>query len=208
MNSIGRNAAALLAAAILLCGCAAAKNTLAQDLAWQRWKVCEGRYPTVRIKEILPDGQIWFTYANGGSDRNALQECLKQAAVDQARPTAVVAPPPPVSSAVSPGRPTEQLSTTVVAPVWKRGYEWAYRWQSPTGSGTFVWSVHRKETVGNVRAWVVRAGTTRKIYYGIPDLQLLFETRGWRRRDTIYARADAVSLAHHSGAEVGTPISP
>ena len=77
---------------------------------------------------------------------------------------------------MSPGRPTEQLSTTVVAPVWKRGYEWAYRWQSPTGSGTFVWSVHRKETVGNVRAWVVRAGTTRKIYYGIPDLQLLFET--------------------------------
>jgi hypothetical protein len=31
----------------------------------------------------------------------------------------------------------------IQAPVWKVGNEWAYRYDTPAGTGTFVWSVDR-----------------------------------------------------------------
>ena len=33
------------------------------------------------------------------------------------------------------------------APVWKPGYEWAFRYESPVDSGTYVWSVDREEAI-------------------------------------------------------------
>lgn len=57
-----------LLALVWLGACASAtRNTLAQDLAWERWGQCSSKYPTVRLKEIRTDGQIWFQ-AEGGSD--------------------------------------------------------------------------------------------------------------------------------------------
>jgi hypothetical protein len=54
-------------------------------------------------------------------------------------------------------------------PVWKPGDEWQYRWQSPRGSGTFVWAVSREERMEGVTYYVVAAGTTREIYYRKTD---------------------------------------
>src|SRR5262249_7608705 len=51
------------------------------------------------------------------------------------------APPVPVDvSARDPGS----------APVWMIGDRWAFRWESPRGSGTFVWAVNR----GADRGWL------------------------------------------------------
>ena len=53
---------------------------------------------------------------------------------------AAVANPPPQDQpalAISPPGP----------PVWKPGYEWGFRWESPQGKGTFVWTVNREEIV-------------------------------------------------------------
>jgi hypothetical protein len=59
----------------------------------------------------------------------------------------------------------------VSAPVWRPGYEWEYRWESPQGKGTYVWSFAREETVDGTAFYVVSSGT-REIY--------------WRKHDVAY----------------------
>lgn len=50
------------------------------------------------------------------------------------------------------------------APRWRVGDEWHFRWQSPRGSGTFVWTVEAEARVGDQDYWVVRSGS-RRIFY-------------------------------------------
>ena len=77
---------------------------------------------------------------------------------------------PPVDVAASaPPAPTSAL-----APLWERGYGWKYRWTSPRGSGTFVRTVVREETVSGVPHYVVQTGS-RDIYYTKADLAWLME---------------------------------
>src|SRR2546423_498299 len=94
--------------AVLVCvavaGCAAFRNTLAQDQALERWQMCQGKAPDVTLKEVRPDGQIWFLYSSPSGLAKA-HECLREAAVTQRQRTltpganvAVVAPPPIASS--------------------------------------------------------------------------------------------------------------
>jgi len=61
------------------------------------------------------------------------------------------------------------------APVWKPGYEWAYRYESPAGNGTFVWSVDREEPIDGVPQYVIKTGT-REIFYRKSDFALTRET--------------------------------
>jgi hypothetical protein len=61
------------------------------------------------------------------------------------------------------------------APVWKPGYEWAYRYESPAGNGTFVWSVDREEALDGVPHYVIKSGA-REIFYRKSDLALSRET--------------------------------
>lgn len=51
---------------------------------------------------------------------------------------------------------------------WTIGDEWSYRWESPAGKGTSVWTVVRFETVEGVDAVVVRSGR-REIFYRRTD---------------------------------------
>jgi len=76
---------------------------------------------------------------------------------------------PPVAAAASAPPPTSAL-----APLWERGYGWKYRWTSPRGSGTFVRTVVREETVSGVPHYVVQTGS-RDIYYTKADLAWLME---------------------------------
>jgi hypothetical protein len=59
------------------------RNTPAQDLAWDRWKKCD-RFPTITLKEILTNGDIWV-WTQYGSDLAAWQECERAARTEQVR---------------------------------------------------------------------------------------------------------------------------
>ena len=91
-------------------------------------------------------------------------------------------PATPTASAINP--PTQQQAAAVAAvrevptnlaidmPTWRPGYEWEYRWESPRGKGTFVWSVSRIDAVDGTEYYVVTASEGREIY--------------WRRQDRAY----------------------
>ncbi len=84
----------------------------------------------------------------------------------------VTAPPPP---SPPPTAASEQsIPTSAPLPSWERGYEWKFRWTSPNGAGTFVWSVVREEVIAGVPHYVVRTGT-REIYYTKAEFAWLME---------------------------------
>jgi hypothetical protein len=157
----------VVAAAVVLAGCAATQNTLAQDLAWERWKQCDN-IPGVTLKEIKTDGQIWVLYTDSLSQ---WQDCDRRAAQAQgARRAASPQPiPSPAPSGSSPVRPPLDL------PAWKIGDEWAYRFENPDTTGTFVWSVARVETLDGQPRFVIATGT-REIYYRVSNLGFTKET--------------------------------
>jgi hypothetical protein len=60
------------------------------------------------------------------------------------------------------------------ADTWAPGSSWAYRYESPRGSGTFEWVVDREEQLDGVKFYVVAAGP-REIYFRKSDLALYME---------------------------------
>ena len=147
-------------------GCASAGNTLAQDLAWERWEQCKNVSLQAQLKEIRADGQIWITY-HSGADIDRVRACLAKAQAAQAQrssagglPVAVVGAPVAVAGAQ--GFPT---------PVWKVGDEWAYKNDQLSGASTFVWSVGRTENVAGVPHYVIMSGS-REIFHRVSDLAI------------------------------------
>ena len=67
---------ALIFALAMVFGCASTSNTPAQDLAWERWKKCD-RFPSVTLREIRPNGQIWVLTQHG-ADLTAWRECDRE----------------------------------------------------------------------------------------------------------------------------------
>lgn len=163
----------LLVLSLLLAGCASMGNTLAQDLAWERWKKCD-RFPGITLKEIRADGQIWYWNLDAYAQVGPFNECLRQAAAEQAarRATVVAAPAPVVP--VPPQGASQQPTIASAPPMWKVGDEWAYRWESPRGKGTFVWSVAREEIVDGVEFYVVTS-PQRESFYRKGDVAFSFE---------------------------------
>jgi hypothetical protein len=128
-----------VAVALVVSACASTGNTLAQDLAWERWHRCRG-IPGVELKEIRPDGQIWVLYTSHSGMRQ-WQDCNRQAAIEQGRRGGGAQRGTGVTGAQAP------LPDRISPPTWHRGDEWAYRYEQPSGTGTFVWSVDRQESV-------------------------------------------------------------
>ncbi len=155
---------------IFASACASVGNTLAQDLALERWEQC--RVGGVVLQRITPDGRIWVTYTGDhGSALREWQECDRRAATQQGqRRTASTSPSQSqvTSGAVAVPRPIQ-------APVWKVGNEWAYRYETPSSSGTFVWSVDRVESYEDQPYYVVKTGS-REIFYRVSDLAYSQET--------------------------------
>ncbi len=60
-------------------------------------------------------------------------------------------------------------------PQWKVGNEWAYRYESPSGTGTFVWRLDRIENLANWSHYVITTGT-REIFYREADHGFTKET--------------------------------
>jgi hypothetical protein len=71
------------------------------------------------------------------------------------------------------------------APIWRRGDEWAFRWDSPRGSGTYVWTVSGEDTVDGTSCYVITSGR-RQLYYRKNDLAFVLEklegTIDWQAR--------------------------
>ena len=139
------------------------RNTLAQDLAWERWYTCS-HFRTIALKEIKTDGQIWV-WVGDTNERAAWNECLRNAAEEQGKRGAVVSASSPVAAATKPS-PADFSHP----PAWRRGDEWAFRWESPRGTGTFVWTVEREDSIDGVEYYVVRSGSGRESLYLKTDL--------------------------------------
>lgn len=166
---LSRTALASMVILLIVAGCAAAKYNLAQELAWEQWEKCK-QYP-VSLQRITTEGQIWVTYtADHRMAFNAWNECIQKARAEQGRTRTGVA-------GVTPPAPAGQL--TVVAdmatPVWNVGDEWAYRYEGPTGTGTYVWSVDREEAIDGILHYVIKTGT-REIFYRKHDFAFSRET--------------------------------
>ena len=166
--SLGRTLLRGFPILLLLAGCASMGNTLAQDLAWERWQKCN-HFRGIRLKEIKTDGQIWVWVDDGG-ERSAWSECERLALAEQARGAAGTVP----TSSLAVASP-ETANAMSVPPVWRRGDEWAYRYESPEGNGTYVWSVDREEAIDGVPYYVIKSGT-RELFYRKSDLALTMET--------------------------------
>ena len=157
----------LVVAAVLSAGCAATRNTLAQDLAWERAEKCKDVGINVQVSRVEPDGRLWYTYRSGG---NEFAECLKKAGEDQAQRRIVAAPPAAVAVITPPAPETGGAGAGlgIAMPRWKVGDEWAYREETPDRAITFVWAVDSIEKIDGVEHYVVASGT-RRIYYRSAD---------------------------------------
>src|SRR5437867_10221916 len=60
--SLGRWSLSLAVGLLLLGGCASARNTLAQDLAFERWEKCRDQAQGINLQRITADGQLWVIY--------------------------------------------------------------------------------------------------------------------------------------------------
>ena len=69
---------ATAALSLLANGCASLVNTPAQDVAWNRWKICHTQATGTEIRTVQSDGRIVFWYYGPG-DRQAMLDCLRRA---------------------------------------------------------------------------------------------------------------------------------
>jgi len=58
----------------------------------------------------------------------------------------------------------------VSVPLWQPGYTWEFRWESPQGRGTFVWTMTHEEIIDGVAYYVVTSGRQRESYWRKADL--------------------------------------
>ncbi len=155
----------------LLEGCAPTTTTLAQDLAMERWEKCQ--LAGIHLDHIDPNGTIWLRNVEPAMLRGEPWECLRKVADEQRQRRMGLLQIPEPKMFPAPQTAKDQPPVEggpPVAPAWKPGYEWAFRWESPRGKGTFVWSVDREELVDGVECYVVKAGEQREIYWRKTDL--------------------------------------
>jgi hypothetical protein len=146
-----------------VCVVSCAENNLQQTRAWDAYEACKasGRVPTnVQIDRVEPDGRWWFRAQEGSYGTQQLNGCM-QTELALWKPSGALS-----SQVVSSPRPGDALSKP---PVWKLGDEWAFRYQSASTNGTYVWSVDRAEPVDGVLNYVVKTGNG-EIFYRESDL--------------------------------------
>ncbi len=107
------------------------------------------------------------------------QPISSERAAAQKAPTPASQPTPPLSPI------TTSLSATPL--VWKPGYEWSFRWESPRGKGTFVWVVTAETEVEGLASYIVRVGS-REMAFAKGD-----GTLGWHVQ-----KVDGVLVEHAS----------
>ena len=150
---------------LLATGCAPATNTLAQDLTWAAYAACRSRVPSnIQIERVDPDGRYWWRTSEGSYGATQLEACMREERAKRPRPQATTG-----ATAVATSQGRTAITGPIVQPVWKVGNEWAYRYETPSGSGTFVWRLDRIEALANEPHYVITADT-REIFYRVADL--------------------------------------
>jgi hypothetical protein len=79
----------LLMMALIAVGCATARNTPAQDLAWERWKACD-HFAAITLEQIDLDGRL--VVAGYEHEAAPFTTCVREAAAHQGRRQGVPAP--------------------------------------------------------------------------------------------------------------------
>lgn len=197
---------ALVLTSALLAGCSSVQNTPKQDYVWAMWDQCkttdELRSSTMGIGRVDPDGRYWSNVTVGPAEMEwpKVQACmneqfkshpyldwLKGRQASAQTSSGVI--PPTSTSAV--------LSGPLMVPVWKVGDEWEYAYKSPSGSGTYVWSIDRLEMLDGVQQYVIKTGT-REIFYRVSDLASSLE------------RVDGVVVVRHTPPRLtySWPLTP
>ncbi len=166
---------ALLVIASVVTACAQTGNTLKQDLTYAAWDKCqaEGRIPSqVQLTRVELDGRYWIQGATGSFGFGDTFKCMNEQFAKMAQ-----GPPPGLSArpASAQAAAVVDRSSSIPAPQWRVGDEWAYGYDGPTGKGTYVWSVDREEAIDGVAHYVIKTGT-REIFYRKPDIALTRET--------------------------------
>jgi hypothetical protein len=159
---------------IVVMGCATASNTLAQDLAWERIDKCRDASLNVILDRVDPDGRVWVQLRNGTAGLADWQACMRRAELEQASARRDAArpagPPSPPASGVS------AAIDRVPPPSWAVGEEWAYRWESPEGKGTYIESIVRLDRVEGIDCYVLKSGSS-EMSYRATDMALVREAR-------------------------------
>ncbi|HEY7252788.1 MAG TPA: hypothetical protein VIG37_19980 [Methylomirabilota bacterium] len=74
-------AMSLVMLAMIAAGCAASQNAPAQELAWERWKLCD-HFAAITLERIDPDGRL--VVAGYEHEAAPFSACVRDAAADQA----------------------------------------------------------------------------------------------------------------------------
>jgi hypothetical protein len=157
-------------ALFLFTGCASGlQNTLAQDSTWSAYQVCRAETGTnAVVQRVDPDGRYYALCPDHCARWPEFQSCMS------AKRRAYLEEPAKRQRATtgSTPAPTFQGSPVITGPIamptWKVGSEWAYRYESPSGSGSFVWRLDRVEDLANEPHYVIVAGT-RELFYRVAD---------------------------------------
>jgi hypothetical protein len=158
-----------------LTGCATFQNTLAQERVWAAEQVCKGEVPGFRVQQVLPDGRYYWLVDEAGKAGRA-QQCMARELQNWrggAQPPSGIAMPSTGATTGVPVVATTSLKD-ISAPIWKVGDEWAYRYHSPGGDGTYVWSVVRTDTMDGADCYVLKTGE-RELFYRKQDLAFVRE---------------------------------
>jgi len=166
---------AILGALAMLAGCASVKETPQQAYVWEMGRICDSRSNTWYMDKVEADGSYTIrgaTNSVGGPNLPYFQcmneqfkahpffDWAKARNRDAQPPVAAVGSKAP-DTLVSPG--------PVTVPTWKVGDEWQFAYKSPSGSGTYVWTVDRLDMLDGVQHYVIRA-RIREIFIRVSDL--------------------------------------
>jgi len=140
---------------LLLTSCTTTQNTLAQDRAWEAWNSCP-KAANIRLDRIDVNGGIYYSGLNGSAGMTELSNCIKNyyatIATNKATPGGAVQGAVVPAALTTTTQAASSESSAFAVPTWKPGYEWEYRWESPSGKGTYVWSVDREGKIDGVSA--------------------------------------------------------
>ncbi|PWU20993.1 MAG: hypothetical protein C5B48_11800 [Candidatus Rokuibacteriota bacterium] len=186
--------------ALACLSCATVKNTPQQDYVYEMGRICEtsAGITSTKIQRVAPDGRYWIRARSDGfaHEYPLFFQCMKEQSrahpfLDWLKAQKRAPSEPPV--AVGSTSPLESTASgAIVAPVWQVGDEWQFAWKSPSGSGSFAWSVERIDVLDGVQHYVLRTGT-REIFYRITDLALSIE-----KVDGVIVRRDTPPLMRYS----------
>jgi hypothetical protein len=130
------------------------------------------------VVRVEPDGRYWFGGSSGA--KYNIHYCIQEYFRTHPFGSTATSKTQELKSAAA-GAPAKlgeaggaAVQAPITVPTWKTGDEWAYRWESPSGKGTFVWEVDDVTSIGGVPHYVLKTGT-RRIYHRVDDLALTRE---------------------------------